>query len=103
MVGDGTILVAFMIVEHGAVGVGIARARSELHGLGGVAERCVYVALLLLGDAAIVVSDRVLPGDGDCGAAILDGEIRLSLLVVGDAAIDQGVGELGVDGDGLAE
>jgi 2-dehydro-3-deoxyphosphooctonate aldolase (KDO 8-P synthase) len=103
IVGDGTILVAFMIVEHGAVGVGIAIARIELDGLGVVAERCVDVALLLLGDAAIVVSDRVLPIDGDRRAAILDGEIRLSLLVVGDAAIDQGVGELGVDGDGLAE
>ena len=86
VIGNGPILLALVVVKHGAVRVGVAIAGVELDCRCVVGDRVFDLPCFLPGNAAIVIGDRVLGIDGDGGGAIGDGEIGLSLILVNDAA-----------------
>ena len=103
VIGDGPLLLALVVVEHGAIGKRIAIRGVELDRLRIVGERAIDIAGLLVGDAAVVIGDGIRRIERDSGGAILDREIGLPLVLVSNAAIDEGVGKAGIDLNGLAE
>src|SRR5205085_10024798 len=101
VVVDGAIVFAFLPQDVTALYIGIAIFRIEPNGFAIVGNGTIEVPPVGPGPSPVVIGCDIFRIDAYCLAVIGDGAVKIALLDPNQAATNEKVSEVGVNGDRL--